>query len=88
MIYNKQLPDERELSRLMEAITHYPIEVSALIDLAHDLRCSDELIDFLQLFRVDGSQFSSRDDFESRTSELELIIAEEREQSREGLLRE
>lgn len=83
MNYTKQLPDVSELQKLAGVATDFPKKTNDIVGLAKNQGYGSEIIDFLKLFH--GS-FESRGDFYARTSELVMLIKEERKQPEEQVL--
>ncbi|HEX5797257.1 MAG TPA: hypothetical protein VFX86_02610 [Candidatus Saccharimonadales bacterium] len=83
MNYNEPLPKLEELGRLSQEVGRFPIATRKIVSIARELDYSEEVINLLKLFR---GEFESRADLYARTSELALLISEERKQPKEGVL--
>lgn len=83
MNYAKPLPKLKDIRRLSQAIDVFPVSTRRSIGIAEALGYGKEVTGFLKLFR---GEFESRADFYARTSELVMLIREERRQPKEGIL--
>lgn len=78
-MFEGNTPKLKELRKLSRSITSYPATVYEVIDSAYKLKSSGDLISFLELFIDDGKDvFDNRQELFERTSELAMIIDEER----------
>jgi hypothetical protein len=83
MNYTKSLPEVEDLRRLSGSLNDFPISVHRTVAVAIASGYKNEVIDFLKLFQ--GS-FESRADFYARTTELVMLIKEEKRQPEETVL--
>ncbi len=83
MNYTKLLPEPKDLKRLSDSLDDFPLSVRRTIVAAIAGGYKNEVIDFLKLFH---GEFESRADFYTRTSELVMLIKEERRQPEEKVL--
>jgi len=80
-MFEGNTPKLKELRKLSRSITNYPATVNDVIEGAYKIKSNGDLISFLELFLDDGKDiFDSRQDLFERTSELAMIIDEERAQ--------
>lgn len=83
MNYTKPLPKSTDLKRLSGRLDDFPMSVRRTITTAIATGHKNDVIDFLKLFH--GS-FESRADFYARTTELVMLIIEEKKQPEEKIL--
>lgn len=80
-MFEGNTPKLKDLRKLSRSINDYPVNIDTVIDSAYKLKSNGDMIAFLELFIDEGkTTFDSRRELFERTSELAMIIQEEREQ--------
>jgi hypothetical protein len=77
MIYANQLPKARELEWLGKLASPYPVDRNMLVNISREYGFRAIVTKFLKLF-PQSARFESRNDFVTRSVELQQMIAEER----------
>lgn len=86
-MYAKQLPRPKELEWLGKLAGPYPVNRDDMVNVSREYGFRAIVTKFLKLF-PSGEQFESRDDFVTRSVELEELIHAEREGPIEYHIRE